>query len=247
MKVQVRERDVLVTEEETLVSGSEEEYIVEFDFIEAWAGYSKEAVFQTQNGLTKELVIIEDRAVIPWEVLTEPQYIILGVYGIKGTQKRPTVWSRHIYVRQGTTQGDPVISPETTPWQQALSQMGEYLADAQAAKEEAEQAAQNVPPGQDALIISQATEYQISQSGTEPPLGSWSSEMPQTPQGAYLWTRNRILWNTGQETIMYLASKTPEDGIPTVTVNVEDETLELRFFGTEEGGFILDAGTSEGA
>lgn len=38
-------------------------------------------------------------------------------------------------------------------------------------------------------IVSNSTTYQVSESGTVVPTGSWVSEMPEVPQGSYLWIR----------------------------------------------------------
>ena len=137
MRIQVGERCLHVTENETLVAGSVLEYTAEFAFPPAWDGYARTAVFKTAAGLIKEVLLVNDACVIPWEALTEPQYIQIGIYGVKDANVRPTLWAERQNVFPGAEQGDPVIKPETTPWAEALEAMD---ADVEAAQEAAQSA-----------------------------------------------------------------------------------------------------------
>lgn len=121
MKAKVFERTLRITEAETLVAGSVNQYVIAFEFAEAWLDYACEAVFKREDGTIKEALIVGGLAVIPWEAVQEPGYLVIGVYGIKDDQIRPTVWSSPIQVHAGAAQGDPAIDYETTPWQDALT------------------------------------------------------------------------------------------------------------------------------
>ena len=59
MKVQVRERDLVITESERLVAKSVNEYTVQFTLDTVWEGYATEAVFQTQAGIMKAKIITD--------------------------------------------------------------------------------------------------------------------------------------------------------------------------------------------
>ena len=132
MIIQVNDRDVVIVSDETLVAGSVAEYTVQFRFSPAWDGYAKTAVFKTEAGLVKETLLTQDQAQIPWEVLTLPQHLQIGVYGVKGSRVRPTLWTLPKCVQPGAEQGDPVLQPETTPWAAAIAQINAALASSTA-------------------------------------------------------------------------------------------------------------------
>lgn len=71
-----------------------------------------------------------------------------------------------------------------------------------------------------ATISSQASQYQVSTSGTTVPTGTWLDAVPTVPQGQFLWTRTTINWNGGQQTLIYSVSRQGIDGSGAVsTVN----------------------------
>jgi hypothetical protein len=140
MRIYVDSRSLRLLETEPLVAGSVGEYLAEFSFSEAWAGYSRTAVFKSKNGVAKEVVLYEGEIEIPWEVLEEPGHIQIGVYGIESGRNRPTLWSEMIPVYTGTEQADPSTPHDTTPWQDAVEFMGEAVERAEAAAKRAEEA-----------------------------------------------------------------------------------------------------------
>lgn len=140
MRIYVDSRSLRLLETEPLVAGSVGEYLAEFSFSEAWAGYSRTAVFKAKNGVAKEVVLYEGEIEIPWEVLEEPGHIQIGVYGIESGRNRPTLWSEMIPVYNGTEQADPSTPHDTTPWQDAVEFMGEAVERAEAAAKRAEAA-----------------------------------------------------------------------------------------------------------
>lgn len=141
MKANVYDRSIYITEPETIVARSVEEYTVQFEFSEAWDGYATVAVFKTHDGTLKEVITVDGEAVIPWEVLQEPGVLYIGIYGTKTGKFRPTVWSEPQTIYDGAEEGDPAADPETTPWQQAVEQISEDVASAQAAAEASQTAA----------------------------------------------------------------------------------------------------------
>lgn len=48
--------------------------------------------------------------------------------------------------------------------------------------------------------------YQASVSGTTPPTGEWVSQVPNVPQGQYLWTRVIYIFTDGTQTVAYSVS-----------------------------------------
>lgn len=54
--------------------------------------------------------------------------------------------------------------------------------------------------------------YQVGDSGTEPPTGEWSLDIPELPDGKFLWTRTETTYSDGSKTTAYSVSQKGEDG-----------------------------------
>jgi len=138
MRLYVTDRGLYITEDETLVAGSVREYTVIFAFSPAWEDYEKTAVFQTQAGELYEVALTDDACLIPWQVLTEPQYIKIGIRGTKGAQVRPTLWYEKKFVEPGAENAEP--NPQRESWeaiQAALEQMDADLTASETARDAA--------------------------------------------------------------------------------------------------------------
>ena len=66
--------------------------------------------------------------------------------------------------------------------------------------------------GDAARLTSHSTTYMVSDSGTIVPSGSWVSNVPNVPQGKYLWTRTVLTFNTGDPVTSYSVSRFGIDG-----------------------------------
>lgn len=76
--------------------------------------------------------------------------------------------------------------------------------------------------GDAAKLTGQSTTYMVSDSGTIVPSGSWAAEVPNVPQGKYLWTRTILTFNTGNPVTSYSVSRMGLDGTGAVnTVNAK--------------------------
>lgn len=74
--------------------------------------------------------------------------------------------------------------------------------------------------GTPATLTSAQITYQMSDSGTIIPSGSWSSSVPSVTPGRYLWTRQVLQFNTGNPITSYSVSRFGIDGTGAVsTVN----------------------------
>ena len=49
--------------------------------------------------------------------------------------------------------------------------------------------------------------YQVGESGTEPPTGEWSLDIPELPAGKFLWTRTETTYSDGSKTTAYSVSQ----------------------------------------
>ena len=77
--------------------------------------------------------------------------------------------------------------------------------------------------GDAARLTSHRTTYMVSDSGTIVPSGSWVADVPNVPQGKYLWTRTVLTFNTGNPVTSYSVSRFGLDGTGAVnSVNGKD-------------------------
>lgn len=111
MKFLAQERTLKVIEKELLVANTVKDYTAQFEFDSSWDGFLVRAVFERPN-VSKEVFLDENKVcVIPWEVLTEPGCLLVGIYGTQGDIVRPTIWSERLYVREGTKPGESAKEP----------------------------------------------------------------------------------------------------------------------------------------
>ena len=74
--------------------------------------------------------------------------------------------------------------------------------------------------GDPATIVTNKTEYQVSDSGTIIPSGIWSANIPVVTPGKFLWARTTTQFNTGSANYSYSISRFGIDGTGAVsTVN----------------------------
>lgn len=70
--------------------------------------------------------------------------------------------------------------------------------------------------GDPATLISSAVTYQVGDSGTIVPSGTWSASIPTVAQGKYLWIRKVTQFNTGNPITEYSISRMGMDGLGSV-------------------------------
>lgn len=71
--------------------------------------------------------------------------------------------------------------------------------------------------GDPALMISQSVTYQASTSANVIPSGNWQDSIPTVAQGAYLWTRIFMQYNSGNPVYAYSVSRMGLDGTGAVS------------------------------
>lgn len=113
---------------ETLVAGSANLYPVAFEFDESWNGFEKTAVFKTDI-LTKDAPLVDNGCTIPHEVLLPDTILFIGVYGINGTVRKPTVWVRvGVCLPGAKLSRDTTKDPTPSVYEQLLAAMGDMSA-----------------------------------------------------------------------------------------------------------------------
>ena len=83
------------------------------------------------------------------------------------------------------------------------------------------------PKGDSIDITDTSVTYQVSDNGTTPPTGVWSSSIPSVPAGQYLWIKTVVTYSTGQSTTSYGVSRNGEDGNGEAGTGVESITTEF--------------------
>ena len=99
---------------------------VSFAFSEGWDGFVKTAVFEG-SGVTKDVVLSGDAAVIPHECLAVPGGMLrVGVYGTDGTVQTPTIYTDIGQIERGADpSGDESAEPTLPIWAQLQTALNE--------------------------------------------------------------------------------------------------------------------------
>ena len=104
--------------------------------------------------------------------------------------------------------------------------------------------------GEPATLTSSEISYQVGDSGTVIPSGTWSKSVPTVTPGNYLWTRQILQFNTGDPITSYSVSRFGVDGIgavSTVCSVAPDSDGNVALSASDVGALPLSGGTMEGA
>ena len=94
-----------------------------------WEGTAKTAIFAARGSAYKVILSHEGKALVPWEVLTEPGEVLVSVYGAAAPESNTVVieTANHAVVKVSPSlyELDAVNEPEPTPdvWEQILTKM----------------------------------------------------------------------------------------------------------------------------
>ena len=103
--------------------------------------------------------------------------------------------------------------------------------------------------GDPALLESAEVTYQVGDSGTVIPSGSWMTTIPAVTPGKYLWTRQVIRFNTGNPITSYSVSRFGIDGtgaVSSVAGVVPDENGNVPLDAASVKALGLDGGIMQG-
>jgi hypothetical protein len=106
MIIKVDDVSVSVEVSDILVADSVNVYKASFIFDDSWNDYTRLAVFETDYALIELELDDSNDCLIPWEVLSKPGQLRIGVYGMSGDKIRPTLWSKSLTVYSGTIRGN---------------------------------------------------------------------------------------------------------------------------------------------
>lgn len=129
MRLRATGQTLELVESERLVSGSVEIYTAAFEFDPAWDGYAKTAVFTDDMGRSAEIALTDNTCTVPWEILRAGKYIHIGVYGVNGDKRYPTIYTANgLRVFEGALPTNPSQPPSPTEYEQLLSMIGDTAA-----------------------------------------------------------------------------------------------------------------------
>lgn len=103
--------------------------------------------------------------------------------------------------------------------------------------------------GAPAVLVSASISYQVGTSAAEIPTGEWSTAIPETPQGSFLWSRAVYTFNTGEPVTLYSVSRNGVDGLGTLrTINgIEpDENGNITLSAANVGALAKTGDTLQG-
>lgn len=129
MRLRATGQTLELVESERLVSGSVEIYTAAFEFDPAWDGYAKTAVFTDNMGRSAEIALTDNTCTVPWEILRAGRYIHIGIYGVNGDKRYPTIYTANgLRVFEGALPANPSQPPIPTEYEQLLSMIGDTAA-----------------------------------------------------------------------------------------------------------------------
>lgn len=104
--------------------------------------------------------------------------------------------------------------------------------------------------GAPATLASKSVAYQVSDSGTIIPSGSWGSSIPVVSQGKYLWTKTEVRFNTGDPIVSYSVARMGIDGtgsVSSVAGVSPDTTGNVTLTAADVGALAVSGGDMAGA
>lgn len=122
------------TDSTVIVAGSRELYQCIFTFDGAWDGCARVAVFHG-SGLARTRALANDTCDLPYECIADVGRLRVGVYGINGDTRMPTLWAEEINVRPGSYDAtDEPLPPTQSEYEQIINIMQTQATDAQRAE-----------------------------------------------------------------------------------------------------------------
>ena len=104
--------------------------------------------------------------------------------------------------------------------------------------------------GSPATLATKSVTYQVGDSGTIIPSGSWGSSIPVVSQGKYLWTKTELRFNTGDPVVSYSVARMGIDGtgsVSSVAGVSPDATGNVTLTAADVGALAVSGGDMTGA
>lgn len=142
MKVIVKTNEIEIEKNNLINSGEYNITPCEFEFSEEYNGLTKMAVFSTCS-VDVKVAILNNRCVMPYEVLENQGQVLLGVYGYESVndelELRYSPTPKYFYVIQGSYKEgvDPELPPQSE-WEQVIEEVNTAIYEANNLNIEAE-------------------------------------------------------------------------------------------------------------
>lgn len=79
--------------------------------------------------------------------------------------------------------------------------------------------------GNSVAISNQSVTYQVGNSGTTAPTGTWQATVPTVAQGKYLWTKTVVTYDDGTSTTAYSVSRAASDGANGTSITITNTSV----------------------
>ena len=139
------------------MSGSAEIYEAVFSFDSYWDGFARTAVFECA-GERREQLLVNDRCIVPWEILKAGAYLRVGVYGVSGYATMPTVYSGTMFVARGAEPSEAAREHSPDVFDQIVEIGGQVAQDAESAADSAEAAAASASDAESAKTAAETAQ-----------------------------------------------------------------------------------------
>ena len=127
------------------VSGSEGQNTLKFEFSPDWINYTKTVIFAKRFTTETKAVLLESDSIeVPPEMLADQGELMIGVYGVYGGLKKPTIWSGPFKIEEGCQEGGSIPAPSTDAYTQIIAEFNRLLNLSASASVDAEDAAVTV-------------------------------------------------------------------------------------------------------
>lgn len=123
--VKVQKNLATITLQEKMTSGSQDVYVVSFEFSDEWAYLERTAVFKSGEVIINILLDDTNQCMMPWELLKNyGATISLGVFGTRdGHVILPTIWAKTDPILEGVITGVYPSDPTPDVYQQILARL----------------------------------------------------------------------------------------------------------------------------
>lgn len=121
IKLHADDQNLTSVSELKLASGNQNSVEIHVDFSEEWNGYTKSAVFFTdRDGTVYEMLMVDDKCVVPSEVLSSHGVMYVGVRGVTPDAVKTTLLLRYRVAKGAPIGTGTAVEPTSDLYQQIL-------------------------------------------------------------------------------------------------------------------------------
>ncbi len=136
IKVNCIDQRLFIASSPVIASGGRNENEVEFNFCALWDDYEKTAVFFRDKSAVYHVPIVDDKCVIPHEVIASEGWMYFGVFGVSGDIRRTSDVMKYHIAKGAITEGGLPTDPTSDVYKRyldSLAKMEQATADVETA------------------------------------------------------------------------------------------------------------------